>query len=104
MAKTVIDIEHLANLARMNLTPEEATHFTEQIESILAYVDQLKAIDVEGVEETAQVTGLVNVLRADEPSPELDPVSQLARREALLAAAVQTRDGFVAVPAVLAAE
>jgi aspartyl-tRNA(Asn)/glutamyl-tRNA(Gln) amidotransferase subunit C len=60
------DIEHIAKLARLKLTDEELERYGSQLSGVLAYIDQLKEVDTEGVEPTAQVTGLVNALREDE--------------------------------------
>lgn len=60
------DVLKLARLARLKLTDEEIGQFTEEISSILQYVEQLQSINLENVEPTYQVTGLTNVTRADE--------------------------------------
>lgn len=60
------DVLKLARLARLKLTDEEVGQFTEEISSILQYVEQLQSINLENVEPTYQVTGLTNVTRADE--------------------------------------
>lgn len=59
-------IEYIANLARLELTEAEMEKYSSQISGVLEYIEQLQELDVEGVEPTAQVTGLENVLRADE--------------------------------------
>ncbi len=59
------DVLKLATLARLHLTDDEVAHFTDEISAILAYVQQLQAVDLEGLEPTSQVTGLVNVMRPD---------------------------------------
>jgi aspartyl-tRNA(Asn)/glutamyl-tRNA(Gln) amidotransferase subunit C len=67
MAKlTREDVLKLAQLSRLHLTDEEIEHFTEEISTILGYVEQLQKIDVSGLEPTYQVTGLANVMRPDE--------------------------------------
>lgn len=58
-------VAHVARLARLGLTDEEAKQYAEQLSSILDYVEQLKRVDTEGIEPTAQVTGLENILRDD---------------------------------------
>jgi aspartyl-tRNA(Asn)/glutamyl-tRNA(Gln) amidotransferase subunit C len=66
MAKlTRDDVLKLARLARLHLTDDEVEQFEEEISAILQYVEQLQAVDLEGVEPTYQVTGLKNVTRAD---------------------------------------
>ncbi len=59
-------IQHIANLARLELTDKELKTYGNQLSDVLSYIDQLKEVAVEGVEPTAQVTGLKNVFREDE--------------------------------------
>jgi len=67
MAKlTREDILKLAQLARLELSDEEVEEYSRELTAILDYVEQLSAVDVEGLEPTRQVSGLVNVTRADE--------------------------------------
>lgn len=60
------EIQHIAKLARLELTDEELKKYGGQLSAVLNYIDQLKEVDVKGVLPTAQVTGLENVLREDE--------------------------------------
>jgi len=60
------EIQHIANLARLELSEEEIKIYGEQLSHILSYIDQLKEVDTAGVEPTAQATGMKNVLRSDE--------------------------------------
>jgi aspartyl-tRNA(Asn)/glutamyl-tRNA(Gln) amidotransferase subunit C len=67
MAKiTDKDISKLAQLSQIELSDKERVKYAAEIESILSFVEQLQKIDTEGVEETSQVTGLVNASRSDE--------------------------------------
>ena len=66
MAKlTRDDVLHLARLARISLSDDEVTEFSEELSAILQYVEQLSSVDVTGLEPTNQVTGLTNVMRED---------------------------------------
>jgi len=60
------EIQHIAKLARLELTDAELEKYGGQLSAVLNYIDQLKEVDVKGVEPTAQVTGMENVLREDE--------------------------------------
>lgn len=60
------EIKHIAELARLKLTPEEEKKFGAQLEAVLQYVEKLKEVDTKNVPITAQVSGLVNVIRDDE--------------------------------------
>jgi len=66
MKLTTDEIKHVANLARLELSEDEAEKYGNQLSDVLSYIDQLREVDVEGVEPTAQITGLINVLRGDE--------------------------------------
>ena len=60
------NIQHIANLARLELTEDELKIYGNQLSDVLSYIDQLQEVSVKGVEPTAQVTGLQNVFREDE--------------------------------------
>lgn len=60
------DIVKLAALARLDLTEAEITEYGRELTAILAYVEQLQSVDIDGLQPTNQVTGLTNVTRADE--------------------------------------
>ncbi|MCB1277062.1 Asp-tRNA(Asn)/Glu-tRNA(Gln) amidotransferase subunit GatC [Prosthecobacter sp.] len=62
-----IDIYHVAKLARLDLTEEEAGHYGAQLDGILSYIDTLTRYDLDGVEPTAHAMPVYDVLRADEP-------------------------------------
>ncbi len=67
MAKiTRQDVEHVAKLARLGLTEQEIEKYQKELSSVLAYVEQLRAVDTKNVPPTAQVTGLTNIFREDE--------------------------------------
>lgn len=67
MAKlTRDDVLKLAHLSRISLSDDEVAEFSEELSSILQYVEQLSSVDVNGLEPTNQVTGLTNVMRTDE--------------------------------------
>lgn len=67
MAKlTRDDVLKLARLARINLDDNEVDEFSEELSSILQYVEQLSGVDVHDLKPTNQVTGLTNVMRDDE--------------------------------------
>jgi len=72
------DVIHLASLAKLALNDDEIERFRGEISRILDYVEQLQAVDISGLEPTSQVTGLLNVERADEiKSYGYDPKSLL---------------------------
>jgi len=88
------DVAHVARLARLALDPAELERMRTQLDGILAYVDQLRALDVEGVEPTSHAVPLVNVLREDTVVP---PFAQ----EAMLANAPDRVGELVRVPRII---
>ena len=63
-------VEHVAALSRLELDPAEAPRFVKELQSILAYVEQLQELDVEGIEPTSQVgAGVKIALREDVAVP-----------------------------------
>jgi len=65
MLLTKEEVQHIAKLARLDLIEREFEKYGGQLSAILDYIDQLKEVDVRGVEPTAQITGLANVFRED---------------------------------------
>ena len=59
-------VEHIAKLARIELTDEQKETMTKELGQILTYVEKLKEVNTDGVQPTAQVTGLEDVFRKDE--------------------------------------
>lgn len=88
------EVEHVAKLARLEVSEEEKVLFARQLSAILSYMDQLKELDTTGVEPTATVLPAANVFREDEVRPSLP-------REQALANAPEQVDGFFRVPKIL---
>lgn len=95
MSLSVEEVKKVAKLARIDLSEEEVNLFQSQLSDILEYVEQLGKINTQGVEETAQVTGLENVFRSDaiEEQPE-------GQREAALSQAPQRVANLIKVKSV----
>ncbi|MGH9025412.1 MAG: Asp-tRNA(Asn)/Glu-tRNA(Gln) amidotransferase subunit GatC [Acidimicrobiia bacterium] len=91
---TRADAEHVARLARLELTDEELEAYTGQLASILEYADDIAALDTDNVPPTSHPLPLRNVLRPDEVRPSLD-------RDEVLRAAPDATDGRFRVPPVL---
>lgn len=66
MKLTSQEIEKIATLARLELSAKEKVMYAEQLSVVLDYVETLNEVDIEGVRETCQVTGLEDVMREDE--------------------------------------
>lgn len=59
------DVLKLARLARLDLSEDEIAEFQKELGDVLGYFEQLKDVDVVGLEPTYQVAGLKNVMRDD---------------------------------------
>jgi aspartyl-tRNA(Asn)/glutamyl-tRNA(Gln) amidotransferase subunit C len=87
-------VEHIAELAKLQLTEDEINLYAEQLSAILDYAESLQEIDTSAIPPTASVLPLRNVLRPDVAQP------SLPRDEALANAADQV-DGQFRVDAIL---
>jgi aspartyl-tRNA(Asn)/glutamyl-tRNA(Gln) amidotransferase subunit C len=67
--KTVIDVAHVARLARLNLTAEETELFQEQLARVLEYAEKLGEADTSHVDEAIGAEALFDLLREDEGRP-----------------------------------
>ena len=91
------DVEHVAHLARLGLTADELALLEGQLNHILDQYAKLAELNTDDIPPTAQTIELETILRDDVVTPSL-PV------EAVLANASDAVDGYVVVPAILAAE
>jgi aspartyl-tRNA(Asn)/glutamyl-tRNA(Gln) amidotransferase subunit C len=78
MSPEDFDIEYVAELARIKLTPEEVATFRAQLGNVLDHVAKLNELNVAGVEPTAHSFPLYNVFRPDEVRPSLPKEEALA--------------------------
>jgi aspartyl-tRNA(Asn)/glutamyl-tRNA(Gln) amidotransferase subunit C len=88
------EVVKIAQLARIELSEEEVEKFRTELSVVLDYVEELKSVDVSGLEEVSQVTGLVNVQREDK-------VVLAENHEAIFSQAPEIKDGYFKVKAIL---
>jgi aspartyl-tRNA(Asn)/glutamyl-tRNA(Gln) amidotransferase subunit C len=72
MTLPIEQIQHIANLARLELTPQEITRYRDQLSAILDYFQQLQAIDTHAIHPTTSGVKLETVLRNDQVLPGLN--------------------------------
>jgi aspartyl-tRNA(Asn)/glutamyl-tRNA(Gln) amidotransferase subunit C len=77
MTLSTSDVEHVATLARLGLDQTERERLGRQLEAILEHISRLQQVDTSQVAETAQVSGLVNVMRDDVAEPSLSAAAAL---------------------------
>ena len=88
------DVRKVAQLARLELPEDQIETYTEQIEEILSYVDQLQEIDTENIPPTTRAVEVVNAMRED-------IVKVNCSREDLLNQAPSREGDFFRVPKIL---
>ena len=71
MSLSLEEVRRIAALARLRLSPEEEARFAGQLSAILGYVEELKGLDVAGVEPMTHALADAPALRADEVKPGL---------------------------------
>jgi aspartyl-tRNA(Asn)/glutamyl-tRNA(Gln) amidotransferase subunit C len=93
-AASDFNLDHLAHLARLELTADEKARFAAQLGDVINYISLLKEVEVSGVEATAHAYPLFNVLADDVVQPALSV-------EAALRNAPERRDNMIVVPKVV---
>ena len=88
---TIKDVEHVAKLARLELTEAEKEMFTHQLGDVLAHVEKMNEVDTVGVEPMNHPIDFVNVMREDNKIYE-------NTREELMANAPDIEGEFFKVP------
>ena len=97
MSLSTADVEHIAELAKLALTPDEVEHYRQQLSDILEHFETLKQVDTSTVLPTASVLPLRTVMREDVVRPSL-------ATEDALANAPDQADGYFRVRAVFGEE
>jgi len=94
MSVDAATVRRIARLARIAVKDEEVEHLQGELNAILAFVEQLGEVNVEGVEPMTSVTPMAMKSRQDAVTDGNDP-------DAVLANAPQSEDGFYLVPKVI---
>jgi aspartyl-tRNA(Asn)/glutamyl-tRNA(Gln) amidotransferase subunit C len=71
-------VDHVARLARLDLSEEERARMETELSHIIEHAAKVQALDLDGVEPTSHAIPLRNVMRADEVRPSLPPDEALA--------------------------
>lgn len=92
----MININHIAKLARIGLTAQEKKKFKKELSAILAFVEKLNELKADKIEPTSQATGLENVMRQDKGRAKIQ-----SETEKLLGLAPEKKDRYIKVKAIL---
>ncbi|WP_342540394.1 Asp-tRNA(Asn)/Glu-tRNA(Gln) amidotransferase subunit GatC [Heyndrickxia sp. FSL K6-6286] len=87
-------VNHVANLARLEFDEEQIEKFTKQLDDIISLAESLNELDTTNVEPTSHVLDIRNVLREDKAKPGLP-------REEVLKNAPDQKDGQFRVPSII---
>jgi len=88
------EVKHVAHLARLAITEDEAEKFASQLAAITTFAEQLNELDTTNVIPTTHVLPLVNVMRVDKSVPGLD-------RDKMMKNVREQEAGQVKVPSIL---
>jgi aspartyl-tRNA(Asn)/glutamyl-tRNA(Gln) amidotransferase subunit C len=87
-------VDHVARLARLDLSADERVRMQEELTTILDHVTRIQSLDLDGIEPTAHTVPLRNIMRPDEVVPSLT-------QEEALASAPAAEDGRFRVPRIV---
>lgn len=87
-------VKHVAHLARLAITEEEATQFQHQLDQMISFAEQLNELDTDQVAATSHVLDMKNVMREDVSKPGL-PIEEVVKN------APDSEDGYIRVPAII---
>jgi len=87
-------VDHVARLARLDLSEEERERMQVELAAILDHAEKIQALDLDGIEPTSHAIPLRNVMRPDEVRPSLS-------QEDALANAPEAEDGRFRVPKII---
>jgi aspartyl-tRNA(Asn)/glutamyl-tRNA(Gln) amidotransferase subunit C len=87
-------VKHVANLARLSITEEDAELFASQLDAIITFAEQLNEVDTENVKPTSHVLDMKNIMREDISEKGLS-------NEEVVKNAPDHADGYIRVPSIL---
>jgi aspartyl-tRNA(Asn)/glutamyl-tRNA(Gln) amidotransferase subunit C len=87
-------VKHVANLARLAITEEDAELFPSQLDAIISFAEQLNEVDTENVKPTSHVLDMKNIMREDISEKGLS-------NEEVVKNAPDHADGYIRVPSIL---
>jgi aspartyl-tRNA(Asn)/glutamyl-tRNA(Gln) amidotransferase subunit C len=87
-------VDHVARLARLDLSDDERARMQSELNHILDHAEKIQALELDGVEPTAHAVPITNALRPDEVVPSLTQAEALAN-------APEVEDGRFKVPRII---
>lgn len=96
MRLTKKQIQHIALLARLEIAEDDFELYLKELSPVINYFEELKEVNTDNIEPTAQVTGIFNALRDDEVEECDEPIKTNALNQA-----TEIKDGQIKVKKVL---
>lgn len=93
---SIIEVEHIADLARIKLTESEKIKYTEDLSAVLSYIDQLSEVNTDNIPIAANADGLINAVREDKAED-----CDVETKEKIIASAPLAEKGYIKVKAVM---
>lgn len=90
------DVQHIADLAKIELTDSEKEKYANELSAVLGFIEQLSEADTANIAPNSQVAGLVNVTREDAVEN-----CNLETRKKILGAAPMRKGDYIKVKAIL---
>ncbi|MCA1032910.1 Asp-tRNA(Asn)/Glu-tRNA(Gln) amidotransferase subunit GatC [Bacillus timonensis] len=91
---SIEQVKHVAHLARLAVSEEEAESFKNQLDAMITFAEQLNELDTEDVKPTTHVLDVKNILREDIPEKGL-PIEEVMKN------APDAKDGHFRVPSII---
>ena len=101
MALTEQEVARIAELARLQLSPEQLTRAQTELSEILGLIQELQAVDTDGIEPLAHPLSAMTDVHLRLREDVVTEITSTERREALMANAPGKRDGLFLVPKVI---
>lgn len=87
-------IDSLSKLAKINLTKEQEEKYASELSSVMGYMDEIKNLDVDKIQETSRIAKEENILREDVVKQSLDQKEALKNSKSI-------NNGYFLVPQIL---
>ena len=89
------DVRHIAALARIAVTDDDVMRYQKDLSGVLAYFEELNAVDTSGVAPIGHITGMTNVMRSDRAIE-----TTHAEKDTIMSQVPTTQSGFIKVKSV----
>jgi len=93
-------VKHIAKLVRLGITEQEQEKFQKDLSSILSFIEKLNEVDTKDVEPTAHITGLLDIIREDQPRNKSEIEKNKKEQKKILENIPDKKDNAIKVKAI----